>query len=134
MNKVIVYTQEDGTVAICTPSGEIPIEDVLAKDCPPHAIIVDKDVVPIEHLVFHGAWELDNGEININLEKAKEITKDRLREERLPLLQAQDIAFQIALETEADTKAIVVEKQRLRDVTLLADQATSLEELRIIKA
>jgi hypothetical protein len=70
--------------------------------------------------------------ITINLNKAKDITKDRLRAERAPLLQAQDIAFQRALETGADTSAIVIEKQRLRDITSLADSATTLEELKSI--
>jgi hypothetical protein len=71
--------------------------------------------------------------IVINLDKAKDITKDRLREERTPLLQAQDIAFQRALESGADTSAIVAEKQRLRDITSLADQANSLDELKLIE-
>ena len=68
--------------------------------------------------------------ITINLDKAKAITKDRLRAERTPLLEAQDVAFQRALESGADTTAIVAEKQRLRDITQLADQATTLDELK----
>jgi hypothetical protein len=72
--------------------------------------------------------------ITINLTKAKAITKERLREERTPLLQAQDVAFQRALESGADTTAIVAEKQRLRDITTLADQATTLDELKTLKA
>jgi hypothetical protein len=68
--------------------------------------------------------------ITINLDKAKAITKDRLRAERTPLLQAQDVAFQRALESGADTSAIVAEKQRLRDITQLADQTTTLEQLK----
>lgn len=71
--------------------------------------------------------------IVINLDKAKVITKDRLRTERTPLLQAQDVAFQRALETGADTAAIVAEKQRLRDITSLADAATTLEELKALE-
>jgi hypothetical protein len=71
--------------------------------------------------------------ITINLNKAKEITKDRLRRERTSLLEAQDVAFQRALETTEDTTAIVAEKQRLRDITKLADQATTIEELKEIK-
>ena len=72
--------------------------------------------------------------ITINFDKAKTITKDRLRAERTPLLQAQDIAFQRALEANADTTAIVAEKQRLRDITQLAEQATTLEQLKELKA
>jgi hypothetical protein len=72
--------------------------------------------------------------ITINLDKAKAITKERLRAERAPLLQAQDVAFQRALEANADTAAIVAEKKRLRDITQLADQATTLEQLKELKA
>jgi hypothetical protein len=72
--------------------------------------------------------------ITVNLDKAKAITKDRLRAERTPLLQAQDVAFQRALEKGADTTAIVAEKQRLRDITQLADTATTLEELKGLSA
>jgi len=70
--------------------------------------------------------------ITINIDKAKEITKTRLRQEREPLLAAQDVAFQRALEIGADTSAIVAEKQRLRDITQLADAATTLDELKAI--
>lgn len=70
--------------------------------------------------------------ITINLEKAKGIKKEMLRTERAPLLQAQDVAFQRAMESGGDTSAIVAEKQRLRDITKLADQAQSLDELKAI--
>lgn len=72
--------------------------------------------------------------ITINIDKAKEITKTRLRQEREPLLAAQDVAFQNALENGADTSAIVAEKQRLRDITQLADAATTTDELKALKA
>ena len=72
--------------------------------------------------------------ITINIDKAKEITKARLRMEREPLLQAQDVAFQRALESNADTSAIVVEKQRLRDITKAVDTLETLDELKEIKA
>jgi hypothetical protein len=72
--------------------------------------------------------------ITINLDKAKAITKDRLRVERTALLLEQDVLFQRALESGADTAAIVAEKQRLRDITTLADAATTLEQLKELKA
>lgn len=70
--------------------------------------------------------------IVINIDKAKNITKDRLRAERAPLLQAQDVAFQRALESNSDTSEIVAEKQRLRDITNLVDEVNTLEELKTI--
>jgi hypothetical protein len=72
--------------------------------------------------------------ITINFDKAKAITKARLRTEREPLLAAQDVAFQRALESNADTTAIVAEKQRLRDITLLVDAADSLDALKALQA
>ncbi len=71
--------------------------------------------------------------ITINFDKAKQITKERLRQERKPLLEQQDILFQRSLENNADTSAIVAEKQRLRDITKLADDATTLEQLKQLK-
>jgi uncharacterized protein YdaT len=68
--------------------------------------------------------------IIIDINKAKDITKDRLRAERKSLLEAQDVAFQRALESNADTSAIVAEKQRLRDITNQVDTMTTVEELK----
>ena len=68
--------------------------------------------------------------IQVNITKAKEITKDRLREERKPLLEAQDVLFQKAQETSADTTAIVTEKNRLRDITNQVDSMTTVDQLK----
>ena len=130
MAQVIIYSQNNGQVAVCYPTGELPIEEVQAKDTPAGSIIINNDSLPNEHNDFFNAWELNGTTVTVNLDKAKAITKDRLRAERTPLLQAQDVAFQRALESGADTTAIVAEKQRLRDITKLADQATTLEQLK----
>ena len=78
------------------------------------------------------AWELNDGEVTVNLTKAKAITKTRLRAERTPLLAAQDVLFQRAQETGGDTVAIVAEKNRLRDITNLADSCTTTAQLRAL--
>ena len=70
--------------------------------------------------------------ITVNLSKAKEITKERLRVDRKPLLEAQDVLFMKAQEDGADTSAIVTEKNRLRDITKLADSASTTDELKAI--
>ena len=70
--------------------------------------------------------------ITINLDKAKNITKERLRFERKPLLEAQDILFMQAQESGADTKTIVAEKQRLRNITNLVDSCTTTDELKAL--
>ena len=68
--------------------------------------------------------------ITVNIAKAKDITKDRLRAERKPLLVEQDIAYMKALESSQDTATIIEEKQRLRDVTNQVDTMTTVEELK----
>jgi hypothetical protein len=132
MAQVIIFQNDNGGVSVTIPTGELPIEQVLAKDCPAGAMIVDGGSLPNND--FFDAWELADGVVTVSLSKAKELTKNRLRAERTPLLQAQDVAFQRALESGADTAAIVAEKQRLRDITQLADQATTLEQLKELKA
>jgi hypothetical protein len=70
--------------------------------------------------------------ISINLTKAKDITKDRLRADRKPLLEAQDILFMQAQESGADTTVIVAEKVRLRDITKDADTCTTTDQLKAL--
>jgi hypothetical protein len=70
--------------------------------------------------------------ITINLDKAKDITKERLRADRKPLLEAQDVLFMQAQEAGSDTTAIVAEKNRLRDITKDADSCTTTDQLKAL--
>ena len=130
---VIIFTNDNGGVSVCVPTGELSLEETKAKDTPSHSIIIDDSFLPQADNDFFNAWELANGAVTVNIEKAKTITKERLRVERAPLLAAQDVLFQRALEVGADTTAIVTEKQRLRDITQLADACTTTAELRALK-
>ena len=79
MTQVIIYAQENGSVAVCYPSGEIPIEEVLAKDCPVGAKIVDSATLPSGNDNFYfDAWELNGSTISVNLVKAKNIAHGNL--------------------------------------------------------
>jgi len=55
--------------------------------------------------------------IQVNITKAKAMTKDRLRVDRKPLLETQDVLFMKAQEAGSSTTAIVTEKNRLRNIT-----------------
>jgi len=72
--------------------------------------------------------------ITINMDKAKDIHKNKLRAEREPMLKDLDVKFQRAQEDGLDTKDIVAKKQALRDVTkhpkLL--NAETIEELAVL--
>ena len=69
--------------------------------------------------------------VYIDLDRAKEIKKDKIREDRKLLLEEQDVLYMRALEAnDAEAKnAIVLEKQRLRDITLRVDECLTVEEL-----
>lgn len=132
MAQVIIFTNDNGGVSVCIPTGELDINAVKAKDTPSHSIIVQESELPQADNDFFNAWELANGVVSVNLTKAKEITKTRLRAERAPLLAAQDVLYMRALEAGQDVAAIVAEKQRLRDVTSLVDGCTTTAELRAL--
>jgi hypothetical protein len=76
MTQVIIYTNESGGVSVTIPTPEFlennTIEDVLAKDCPENAIIVDDSILPTEDEFFN-AWELVNGQVIVNETKKQAI-------------------------------------------------------------
>lgn len=76
--------------------------------------------------------DIENGEKVLKMDLAKDKTKQRLRNEREPLLQQQDILFMKAQEAGSDTTAIVAEKNRLRDITNLVDSCTTTDELKAL--
>jgi hypothetical protein len=68
--------------------------------------------------------------IKIDIPKAKDITKDRLRAERTPLLQALDIEVMKNITDSVRLAEIEAEKQRLRDITKIVDTISTVEELK----
>jgi hypothetical protein len=131
--RLLVY-KNPGTGPIVTPVIMVAESELTSFD--EHMSGIDSALEPtiiedtnLPDRKYTMAWELINGAVTINFDKAKEIKKGILRMLRTPLLTELDIAFQRALETNADTTAIVAEKQRLRDITNLVDQVTTLEEL-----
>jgi len=69
--------------------------------------------------------------ITINQTKATEITKEKIRAYRKPLLEALDVDYTRATEVGADTTQIVADKQTLRDMTATAD-GKNVDELKTI--
>jgi hypothetical protein len=130
--QVIIFSNSNGGVSVCIPTGELDIQAVKAKDTPSTSIIVQESELPQADNDFFNAWELADGVVTVNLDKAKELTRSRLRAEREPLLAAQDVLFQRALEENTSTAVIVAEKTRLRDVTGLVDLCTTTAQLRAL--
>ena len=71
--------------------------------------------------------------IKIDIAKAKDITKDRLRAERTLLLQALDIEVMKNITDATKLAEIEAEKQRLRDITKVVDIIETVDELKCIK-
>jgi hypothetical protein len=72
MNQRIIYQNDEGGISIVIPTGELSIEEVLAKDCPAGAIIVDFDSLPADR-TFRNAWELVDGKVIVNEAKKQAI-------------------------------------------------------------
>lgn len=68
--------------------------------------------------------------ITINFDKAKDITKDRLRTERKPLLESLDVVMLRNLNNPTTLAEIEAKKQALRDATNQVDTMTTLDELK----
>tara|TARA_R100000734_G_C3271781_1_gene67591 strand:+ start:254 stop:628 length:375 start_codon:yes stop_codon:yes gene_type:complete len=74
---------------------------------------------------FRGAWKLSGSTISEDMTKAKAIFKDKIREARKPLLDAEDVVYMKALEASDSSAqaASVAKKKKLRD----APAATAIE-------
>ena len=92
--------------------------------------------VPAER-TFREGWEAntDTNVIFVNMAKAKDIWRDKIRAARVEPLAALDTAFMKAQETSASTTQIVADKQALRDAPALSsiDAATTPDELKAIQ-
>ena len=109
----------------------------------PTTYIVDKDgnkvdastvTVPSDRH-FREAWSLSGNVISEDLTKAKEIFKDKIREVRKPLLEAEDVVYMKALEADdASAKtASVTKKTNLRNAPA-ASAITSASSITALKA
>ena len=105
--------------------------------------IVDKDgnqidastaTVPSDRH-FRGAWSLSGSVISEDMTKAKEIFKDKIREVRAPLLEAEDVVYMKALEAgDSDAQAAsVTAKTALRDAPA-ASAITNAADIAALKA
>tara|TARA_A100001035_G_scaffold71748_1_gene54993 strand:+ start:4083 stop:4457 length:375 start_codon:yes stop_codon:yes gene_type:complete len=109
----------------------------------PTTYIVDKDgnqidastaTVPSDRH-FRGAWSLSGNVISEDLDAAKVIFKDKIREVRAPLLEAEDVVYMKALEADdADAKAAsVTKKTNLRNAPA-ASAITNASSISALKA
>jgi len=131
--KFIVYAQENNQIAVASVIEEFQevIEDIVHKIVPPNAPYKIVESLDVDNTFFN-AYEFDQstGAI-INMEKAKEIWKNKFRETRKPILENLDIEYMKALEDNnvAKQQEIASMKQQLRDVTAV-ELPDNLEDLK----
>lgn len=112
----ITYSQQNGQVAVVTPTGNV--NDAI-KDVPQGVEYKIVESLDIDNDYFN-AYEFDvETGAKINISKAKSIQLDKFRVARMPLLEKLDVAFMRAVETGDAVKQqeIAANKQALRDVT-----------------
>ena len=74
MSQVIIHANDNGGVSVTIPTGELPINEVLAKDCPSSAIIVDESALPQgDDAKYFDAWVLNNGVVTVDETKKQAI-------------------------------------------------------------
>ena len=136
MNKVIIYNQENGIMAICVPALNcgLSIEAIAEKDVPTENFkIIDKQDLDTLDEQFRNAWVCDT-DLNptICIQKAKEVWREKIRQKRGPVLLDLDVQYLRALESNNDTSEIVESKQELRDLPQNPDieSANSIEDLK----
>ena len=112
MTQAIIFTNDNGGVSVCIPTGELPINEVLAKDCPAGAIIVDDSTLPQgADAQFFDAWELSGSTVTVNFEKAKAIKLAQFNAKAVQEAQARQLNTLASIEnavSDADFTASLV--------------------------
>lgn len=70
---------------------------------------------PASSRTFREAWQFNGKVVEVDMVKARNIWRDKIRQARTPEFEKLDAQFMKALETGADTSEIVAQKQALRD-------------------
>lgn len=133
MEKVIVWSSDDGSVAVCYPTGELPLGEVLKKDCPSGAVVINEYDLPQNQGVFFEAWELSGGVVNVNIDKAKAIGHAIRRAKRAEEFAPYDKIISLQVPG-ADTSAAEQARSDIRFKYALIqetiDLATSPDEIK----
>lgn len=94
----IIYQNESGGVSVVMPTGELPIDQVIAKDVPEGALykVIDASELPADQLFFE-AWILTDDGVDHDMDKCKCIAHDMRRAARAEEFEPLDniIAKQI---------------------------------------
>jgi hypothetical protein len=138
----IIYQLENGKVALVVPTNQFTLEQVIESTVPvgvPYLVIEDEHI-PDGFMDFHGAVTANfddpiNITIKVDMNKAKELAKETIRDLRKPLFEENDIALRDAMLSgnKIALKAATDKRDRLRDATKKVDNLNTLDQLRQVK-
>lgn len=133
MGQVIVW-KKNGRVMVTSPAPGIDIDRAIRLSVPtgePYQVVDAKDVP--QDKAFRNAWTF-NGAFGIDMAKAREIHRDKIRTARKPIIADLDVKFMLALEKGQSTADVAAKKQALRDAPAdpAIDAAKTAEELRAV--
>ena len=126
MTQAIIFTNNNGGVSVCIPTGELPINEVLAKDCPAGAIIVDDSTLPQgADAQFFDAWELVDGTVSVNFVKAKDIALKAFNATALQEAQARQLNTLAGIANAIDdatwSASLTTGREKIANATTTAD-------------
>ena len=128
MQVIIYQNPQADNVCVCVPTGEISIQEVLGKDCPSGARIVDSSSLPDDNLYFD-AWRLVDDVVVVDTEAARQIATNNLnawaRQEYLKRAADEAIGIQLAVSNE-DFSAVI---QEGRDKIAAAKTTAQMTEI-----
>jgi hypothetical protein len=135
-NQRIIYSTSEGGVAVVIPTGELPIEEVAAKDIPEGVAyeIVEDNAIPADRF-FRSAWVLGDCCIDHDLDKCKEIGHDIRRSQRAEEFKPFD---EVIMKQIPGTDATVAEEARqairdkYADMQIAIDTTTSPEQIKVV--
>jgi hypothetical protein len=127
MTQAIIFTNSNGGVSVCIPTGELPINEVLTKDCPSGAIIVDDSVLPTgTDAQFFDAWELADGKVTVNFEKAKAIKLAQFNANAVAEAQKRQLNTLAGIENTVSDADFTAKLQADRDANAAATTTAEL--------
>lgn len=131
------FTRPDGGASIVIGAPGASREAVLATipaDATDIAELPDNWTPPDTDRQFRNAWKHTNGVFSVDMPKARDVVRERMRYVRKDLLAALDVQYQKADEAGDNQKKkdIAAQKQKLRDITAVPelDAAATPDALR----
>jgi len=133
-NQRIIFQNAEGGVSVIIPTGELPIEEVAAKDVPEGIAfeIVEDDAIPADRF-FRNAWVANGAAVDVDLDKAKDIGHDIRRTQReaefapFDAIIMKQIPGNSAVEAEASRQAVREKYALIQDAINVAETTDEIK-------